>query len=166
MTGIRSRAGLGGTAWRLLQMIRPGRRWPVASAQDVLAEIRTLRQALPHVTGVLVASVDGLLVAQDTGPGLEPEVLAAMAAAQLGLSQQIANSAAHGDFLETVVRSTGGYLAVFAAGTSALLAVLAGAELNVGRLHHEARPVAARVGALFAPDAYEVTNHRARTTGR
>jgi predicted regulator of Ras-like GTPase activity (Roadblock/LC7/MglB family) len=121
----------------------------VAAKREVLAEIRGLRGRLPYVTGVLVATVDGLLVAHETR-GIQPDTLAAMSAAQLGLGQQIAAGAAQGEFLENVTRSAGGYLAVFAAGTSALLTVVAGTELNLGRLHHEARPVARRVGALLA----------------
>jgi predicted regulator of Ras-like GTPase activity (Roadblock/LC7/MglB family) len=56
-----------------------------------------------------------------------------------------------GDFRETVTTGTDGYVATFAAGPSALLSVIAGPELNVGRLHHEARPVAARIGELLPP---------------
>jgi hypothetical protein len=134
---------------RLLKRIRLGRRRPVAAKREVMAEIRTLRGRLPHVTGVLVATVDGLLVAHETRD-VEPDVLAAMSAAQLGLGQQIARGASQGEFLETVTRTAGGYLAVFAAGADALLTVLSGAELNIGRLHHEARPAAARIGALLA----------------
>jgi uncharacterized protein len=71
-----------------------------------------------------------------------------MSAAQLGLGQQIAGAAARGDFQETVTRAAHGYVATFAAGTGALLTVVAGPDLNVGLLHHEARPVAVRVGEL------------------
>jgi len=122
----------------------------VAARQEVLTEIRALGGRLPDVTGVLVATIDGLLVAHETR-GLEEDTVAAMSAAQLGLGKQIAREVARGDFLETVTRTTHGYVAVFAAGHDALLTVVAGTELNLGRLHHEARPVAARVGAMLAP---------------
>lgn len=122
----------------------------MAARHEVLAEIRGLRARLPHVTGVLVATVDGLLVAHDTR-GVEPDTVAAMSAAQLGLGRQVAREAAQGDFLEAVTRTVGGYVAVFAAGSEALLTVIAGADLNLGRLHHEARPVAERLGALVMP---------------
>lgn len=118
--------------------------------RSVLAEISGLRERLPEVVGVLVASVDGLLITHDA-PGVEPETFAAMSAAQLGLGQQIAQAVSRGAFLETVTRAAGGYVATFAAGPAALLTVVAGPELNVGRLHHEARPVAVRVGALIPP---------------
>jgi predicted regulator of Ras-like GTPase activity (Roadblock/LC7/MglB family) len=42
-------------------------------------------------------------------------------------------------------------VATFAAGSGALLTVVTGPGLNVGLLHHEARPVAARVGELVDP---------------
>ena len=117
--------------------------------RDVLDELAQLRVRLPQVHGALVASSDGLLVAHDAD-GLQAETMAAMSAAYLGLAQQIALGAAYGEFQETVTRASGGYVATFAAGTHALLTVLADAGINLGLLHHEARPVAARVGELVA----------------
>jgi predicted regulator of Ras-like GTPase activity (Roadblock/LC7/MglB family) len=123
----------------------------VGTEQDILAAISPLRERLPDVAGVLVASADGLLIAHDTRD-VEPETMAAMSAAHLGLGQQITQGGAYGEFQETVTRGERGYVATFAAGTHALLTVLASADLNVGRLHHEARPVAARVAALIAQE--------------
>ena len=134
----------------LSRLVRKGRIKLVGIEQAVQLEIKQLRGGLPHVVGVLVASTDGLLIAQDV-PGIEPEQFAAMTAAQLGLGHQIAVAAACGEFQETITRAANGYVATFAAGTSALLTVVASSELNVGRLYHEARPVAARVGELVAP---------------
>lgn len=147
-----SRRGLepGTTVQNLLQMIRPGRRRQVAATQEVLAELTALRNRLPHVTGSLVATVDGLLVVHDSHD-VQPETVAAMSAAQLGLGQQLAHGAARGEFLETITRAVSGYVAVFAAGSAGLLTVMATADLNLGRLHHEARPVAARIGVLLTP---------------
>jgi hypothetical protein len=116
----------------LQRLVRKGRIKLVGIDQAVLLEIKQLRVSLPHVSGVLVA-------------------FAAMTAAQLGLGHQIAVAAVCGEFQETITRAANGYVATFAAGTSALLTVVASPELNVGRLHHEARPVAARVGELVAP---------------
>ena len=115
--------------------------------RDILLEIKHLRSRLPQVTGVVVASADGLLVAHEAD-GIEPERMAAMSAAHLGLAQQIARGAGCGDFQDTVTRAADGYVATFAAGPTALLTVMAEADLNVGLLHHEVRPVASRVGLL------------------
>jgi len=121
----------------------------VGIERDVLDELAQLRVRLPQVHGALVASTDGLLVAHDAD-ALAAETMAAMSAAYLGLAQQIALGADYGEFQETVTRASGGYVATFAAGTHALLTVLADAGINLGLLHHEARPVAARVGELVA----------------
>ncbi len=124
----------------------------LAIESAVLEEIKQLRSRLPHVHGVLVASIDGLVIAHDVS-GFDPDTFAAMSAAQLGLGQQMAGVLPPGDFRECVTAATSGYVATFAAGDRALLAIVAGPELNVGRLHHEARPAAANVAALIAPPA-------------
>lgn len=139
-------------ALTLARLVRKGRSGLVAVESAVLIEIRALRARLPEVAGAVVAGVDGLVIAHDL-PGIEPERFAAMSAAQLGLGQQIAATAACGAFQESVTRAADGYVATFAAGTTALLTVVASTDLNVGRLHHEARPVAARVGDLVTPPA-------------
>ena len=122
----------------------------VTAPENLLAEIRQLRRRLTEITGVVVATTDGLLVAHDSRGGRE-ETLAAMSAAQLGLGQQIAALCACGDFRESVTAASDGYVATFAAGPAALLTIIGNSDLNIARLHHEARPVAARVGALLPP---------------
>ncbi|HKD97571.1 MAG TPA: roadblock/LC7 domain-containing protein [Micromonosporaceae bacterium] len=117
--------------------------------QEIAIEIKQLRARRPDIAGVLVATVDGLLVAHDTG-GLPAETIAAMAAAQLGLGHQLSVTAGRGAFQECVTRSGDGCLAVFAAGTVGLLAVLGGPDFNVGLLYRQARPTAMRLGALLA----------------
>jgi predicted regulator of Ras-like GTPase activity (Roadblock/LC7/MglB family) len=134
------------------RLIRKGRSKAVGNdlmsiEQAVLVEIKHLRVGLPNVIGVLVAGADGILVAHDLPDG-HPETFAAMSAAQLGLAQQVAAAVGRGAFQETITRAEDGYVATFAAGGTALLTVVASLDLNVGLLHHEARPVAARVGAI------------------
>ncbi|MFD0360237.1 roadblock/LC7 domain-containing protein [Nocardia sp. GCM10030253] len=107
----------------------------------VLAELKLLRDRVPWLTGTLVASNDGLLVAHDLPPHIEPSGMAAMAAAQLSLSHRLATTAHGGGFHEVVVRGTGGHVVIYAAGWNSLT-VLASPEVNVGRLHLESRPVA------------------------
>ncbi len=158
----RHRRGLGFvTAIRAPLSMMTGRRWLVATEQEILAAIRPLRERLPHVTGVLVASTDGLLIAHDT-QDIEPETMAAMSAAHLGLGQRMTLGGAYGEFQETVTRAANGYVATFAAGAHALLTVLAEADLNVGRLHHEARPLAAHVGALVGQAEQRSTREKRR----
>ncbi|MEV7782963.1 roadblock/LC7 domain-containing protein [Kitasatospora sp. NPDC088351] len=116
---------------------------------ELLAELRTLRHRVPHLAGGLVASVDGLLVAHDTH-GTEPSGLAAMTAASLGLAQRLADTTGQGEFRESLVRGENGYVATYTAGGSCVLTLLAHPDVNVGRLHLEARRSAQRVAALLS----------------
>ncbi|MFF1903979.1 roadblock/LC7 domain-containing protein [Kitasatospora sp. NPDC058218] len=115
---------------------------------ELLAELRALKHRVPHLAGGLVGSVDGLLVAHDTH-GTEPSGLAAMTAASLGLAQRLADTTGQGDFRESLVRGEHGYVATYAAGGSCVLTLLAHPDVNVGRLHLEARRSARRIADLL-----------------
>ncbi|MFZ3594997.1 roadblock/LC7 domain-containing protein [Streptomyces sp. BH104] len=121
---------------------------------ELLAELQRLRVRVPQVTGALAASIDGLVLAQDT-PGIEPEGVAALTATALGVAQRLADATAQGAFRELLVRGAGGYIATYAAGETAVLTLLAEDRVNVGRLHLEGRRSGARIGELTAPDEEE-----------
>ncbi|MFJ5546515.1 roadblock/LC7 domain-containing protein [Streptomyces sp. NPDC093225] len=114
---------------------------------EVLGELRRLRARLPQLTGALAASVDGLVLAQET-PAIEPEGVAALTAAALGVAQRLTDATGQGDFRELLVRGADGYVATYAAGGQAVLTLLAEPRINVGRLHLEARRSSARIGEL------------------
>ncbi|MFJ8936980.1 roadblock/LC7 domain-containing protein [Streptomyces sp. NPDC102365] len=119
----------------------------MAAEAEVLDELHRLRARVPQLTGALAASVDGLVLAQDT-PGVEPEGLAALTAAALGVALRVADATGRGDFRELLVRGEHGYVATYAAGPSAVLTLLAGDRTNVGRLHLEGRRSGTRIGEL------------------
>ncbi|OXY96497.1 roadblock/LC7 domain-containing protein [Streptomyces diastatochromogenes] len=138
----------------------------MVSAQDldsVLDELRRLRTRVPQLTGALAAGVDGLVVAHDT-PGVDPEGLAALTAASLGVAVRVADATGNGGFRELLVRGDGGYVATYAAGRTAVLTLLAQDRVNVGRLHLEGRRAAARVGDVL--DAAEAAAEAARPATR
>ncbi|MFE9838460.1 roadblock/LC7 domain-containing protein [Streptomyces sp. NPDC005551] len=119
----------------------------MAAEAEVLDEIHRLRARVPQVTGALAASVDGLVLAHDT-PGVEPEGVAALTAAALGVALRLTDATGQGDFRELLVRGVYGYVATYAAGTSAVLTLLAQDRVNVGRLHLEGRRAGTRIGEL------------------
>lgn len=119
----------------------------MAAESDILDELRRLRSRVPQLTGALAAGVDGLVVAQDA-PGVDPESLAALTAAALGVAVRMADATGQGDFRELLVRGMDGYVATYAAGRSAVLTLLAQDRVNVGRLHLEGRRAGARIGEL------------------
>ncbi|MFB8247780.1 roadblock/LC7 domain-containing protein [Streptomyces sp. NPDC001046] len=119
----------------------------MAVETDVLDELRRLRTRIPRLTGSLAATVDGLVLAHDV-PETEPEGLAALTAAALGVAHRMTDAAARGDFRELLVRGARGYVATYAAGTTAVLTLLAEDRVNVGRLHLEGRRSGARIADL------------------
>ncbi|MGW1003374.1 roadblock/LC7 domain-containing protein [Streptomyces sp. NPDC002520] len=129
--------------------------------EAVLDELRRLRTRVPQLTGALAAGVDGLVVAHDT-PGVDPEGLAALTAAALGVAVRVADATGNGHFRELLVRGEGGYVATYAAGRTAVLTLLAQDRVNVGRLHLEGRRAGARVGELL--DAAEAAAQAAPAT--
>ncbi|WP_314224883.1 roadblock/LC7 domain-containing protein [Streptomyces zaehneri] len=131
----------------------------MVSEPEILDELRRLRARVPQLTGALTAGVDGLVLAHDT-PGVEPEVVAALTAAALGVAVRMADTTGQGDFRELLVRGVYGYVATYAAGESAVLTLLAQDRVNVGRLHLEGRRSGARIGELV--DAWEAKAREAK----
>jgi predicted regulator of Ras-like GTPase activity (Roadblock/LC7/MglB family) len=132
----------------------------MAAEAEVLDELHRLRARVPQLTGALAASVDGLVLAHDT-PGVEPEGLAALTAAALGVAVRMTDTAGRGELRELLLRGDHGYVATYAAGSSAVLTLLAQDRVNVGRLHLEGRRAGGRIGelmdALPRPDATAAT---------
>jgi uncharacterized protein len=115
--------------------------------EAVLDELRRLRTRMPQLTGALAAGVDGLVIAHDC-PGVDPEGLAALTAAELGVAVRVSDATGKGELRELLVRGEYGYVATYAAGRSAVLTLLAEDRVNVGRLHLEGRRAAARIGEM------------------
>ncbi|MEU7526421.1 roadblock/LC7 domain-containing protein [Saccharothrix sp. NPDC042600] len=114
------------------------------------AELCSLRERVSGVTDTLVAAIDGLLIAADTAPTLDPEGVSALAAADLGLARRTTAAIGQGTFRQTVVHSSGGYMAVYAVGPMALMVVLGDEGLDIHRLHLESQPVIERIDSLLS----------------
>jgi predicted regulator of Ras-like GTPase activity (Roadblock/LC7/MglB family) len=115
----------------------------------LLAEMQALRDRITGITGTAVASRDGLIIREDTG-GVNPDNLAALTSAALSLAQRLAREAGQGTLREAVTRSSGGYVAIYAIGTSAVLVLLGDEGLDVTRLHRESRSVVENLEKLLA----------------
>jgi len=118
--------------------------------QAVRGELAALRHQVTGVTGCVIAGVDGLLILHDTMTSAEPNDIAALAAGAHGISRTCGAALQQGAFSEVTIRNQGGYLAVYAVGDLALLAVIGDSGLNIARLHLEARPVTARLTAMLS----------------
>ncbi|MGW4753526.1 roadblock/LC7 domain-containing protein [Streptomyces chartreusis] len=137
----------------------------MAAEAPILDEFRRLRARVPQLTGALAAGVDGLVIAHDT-PGVEPDGLAALTAAALGVAVRMTDATGRGDLRELLVRGTDGYVATYAAGHTAVLTLLATDRVNVGRLHLEGRRAGARIGELVDAEALPVRRSPAKEPAR
>ena len=116
---------------------------------DVRAELELIRAHVAGVRGSLTTTSDGLVVAHDL-PDVEPTQVAALAAATFSLASRATLATGCGNFREAVARGSDGYLAVYAAGDRAIVAVVGTSSLNVGMLHYRAREFIERIAAHAA----------------
>jgi predicted regulator of Ras-like GTPase activity (Roadblock/LC7/MglB family) len=123
-------------------------------AQDLVTELRDLREQVPGVAGTLVAALDGQLVAADldlgAGPRVDLDSLADIAAASLGIAQRVTGLAGQGTLGQAVTHASDGQVAVYAVGDAALLAVLGAEELDLDELHRKSGPTRSRIHAILA----------------
>lgn len=110
-------------------------------------ELLALRDQVRHFQGGMVASTDGMVIAHDLAD-IEPDGLAALTAAAIGVAKRLTEATGQGAFEESLTRGTHGYVASYSAGRGAVLTAVASPDTNVGRLHLHARRAAARIGAL------------------
>jgi uncharacterized protein len=127
----------------------PARRGRPAVEERIRAELQGIRDNVVGVHGSIAATSDGLLVAHDV-PDLEPTQIAALVATTYALTSRATAMTGRGQFRETVARGSDGYLAVYAAGDSGIVAVIGTSELNVGMLQYQARGFIERIAAYAA----------------
>jgi predicted regulator of Ras-like GTPase activity (Roadblock/LC7/MglB family) len=112
--------------------------------------IETLRNAIPELKGVLLASNEGLPIAHSLAAGTsDPNRLAAMAAAASSLGRRITDSMNMATLGEVSIQGDEGALFVYSAGSKAVLAVLGPHGSNAGLIHLESRQIAKDIGELF-----------------
>jgi uncharacterized protein len=116
---------------------------------DLLAEMKMLRDRVVGVTDTVLASRDGLVITADTAT-IDQDNLAALGAAMLGVAQRMAAEAGQSSLQDTVARSAGGYVATCAVGSGALLVIIGDAGLNWALLYRESRSTVSNLGRLLA----------------
>jgi predicted regulator of Ras-like GTPase activity (Roadblock/LC7/MglB family) len=112
-------------------------------------EMRGLREQVTGITDTAVAASDGLLIAADTADSIDPEGLAALAAAGLGLARRTAQATARGTLRRTVTYGSHGCAAFYAVGDTALMVVLGDEGLDVDRLHRVTQSALDRIGSIL-----------------
>jgi len=118
----------------------------------VLDELNRLRARVPELSGSVLATTDGLVVAHDAH-GIEPDGLAALAAAHLALARRFAHAVNHGELRESVVECDRGYITTYTAGPNALLTLVTSGDANLAMVHLEARRCVRRLVRILAIEA-------------
>ena len=127
---------------------------------EIAASMRYLLDQLvsgiPGVIGALVASVDGFTLAQNVPPHgphgpapVDPAGLAAMSAAALGVANRMVGAVGAEPVREATLQSPSGYVVVHRVGPVAALTVLAGADVDIARVHVVARELANGIERLL-----------------
>jgi uncharacterized protein len=114
------------------------------AVDHISAELAYIKANVAGVQGSLAATSDGLVLAHDV-PGLEPTQIAALAATTLALASRATLATGLGGFREAIARGDDGYLAVYSAGISAIVAVVGSSQLNLGMLRYQAGGVMERI---------------------
>ena len=104
----------------------------------LLAQMRELQEKVAGITGTAVATLDGLIVRDDTG-GVNPDNLAALAAAWLSLAQRVSTEVGQGALREATTRSSGGSVTIYSVGARAVLVLIGDEGLDTTRLRRESQ---------------------------
>jgi predicted regulator of Ras-like GTPase activity (Roadblock/LC7/MglB family) len=115
----------------------------------VLEELDRLRGRMPELCGSVLATTDGLVVAHDAHD-IEPDSLAALAAAHLALARRFAHAVNHGELRESVVECDRGFITSYTAGPNALLTLVTSGDANLAMVHLEARRCVRRLVKILA----------------
>ncbi|MFE3328638.1 roadblock/LC7 domain-containing protein [Streptomyces sp. NPDC059176] len=118
--------------------------------EALAGELKELRDQISGITDTVIAAVDGLLIAADTEDNIEPNGLAALAAAKMGIAQRTAAATGRGALQRTVACGSKGCAAVYAVGDTALMVIVGDEGLDVERLHRESQPMLKRIGAILS----------------
>ncbi len=119
------------------------------SKQDELNKIiKELRENVPDITGIIVASDEGLSIATDFHDD-EAIRIAAVSAAASGLAGRISGNASLGETDEVMIKGKDGLFLIYMAGERGVLAVRAPARGNLGLVRLEASGSARQVERIL-----------------
>jgi len=119
------------------------------SLETIQKDLENLRDAVPDVKGVLLASNDGQPIAHALSQDADPKRIAAMAAAASSLGRRVSDSLNAGTLSEISLSGSDGQIFLYNAGGKAVLAVIGPTGSNTGLIHLEARWAAREIGERF-----------------
>lgn len=118
-------------------------------ASKVRSLLRSLHAALADMEASAVVTRDGITVASLMATTADKDRFGAMCASLLALADRAAKEVDRGRLRQVILDGTGGPMLLTQAGPSAVLAVAASPQSNLGRLILETRKVAAELARLM-----------------
>lgn len=117
--------------------------------QEKLGQIiGDVRRAIPELTGVMIASADGLPIMHDF-PDSVAERVAAMAVTASGVGLKLAERTELGALEESIVRGSSGYLLAYPVGEEGVLVISGPKGCNLGLIRLEARTASRWISELL-----------------
>lgn len=107
--------------------------------QDLLYDLSDAASGQIH--GSLIASRDGLLIAETLSDSEEAERIAAMVTTTLGVSRRMASTLGAGALNETAISATDRRIQMYLIGNEGALAVVTSADANIALINIQARNV-------------------------
>ena len=119
----------------------------MSKQEEFNAVIQQLRENVPDITGVMIASLDGLSICTDF-PETDAARVAAMGASAIGLGNRITKTTELGDMYDMMIEGTNELLIIYMAGSGAILSVRAPRRANLGLIRLEGPKAAEKVAEL------------------
>ena len=121
----------------------------MSKQSDFLGLVRQLRENVPDISGVMIASADGLAIATDFPEG-EAARIAAMGASSVGLGSRISTTTQLATLRQLMIEGNNELLVIYMAGGGAILALRAPTRANLGLIRLEGPKAARKVAELVA----------------
>jgi uncharacterized protein len=115
-----------------------GRHWSGDLLAVVEEALRDVREKDANIYGMLVASADGLVLANDTRD-IQVDTVAAMAAAAASIATQFTDQADVGESKASIFQGATGYVGVYPVEPNVLLVVFGQKDLTMGLFNVAAR---------------------------
>ncbi|PQJ26944.1 hypothetical protein BSZ35_18650 [Salinibacter sp. 10B] len=128
----------------------------MSTIENIESTLGTLESEVPSVIGTVIASQDGFVIT-DTLQGEDAEEIAAMVATTTGVSERMSSTLSAGEVEETSIKGTERSVFLYRAGEEAVLAVVAGADANVGMINLQARRATDEVETLLSDPSASAT---------
>ncbi len=117
--------------------------------KQILPVLRELNSKSSEMEASAVISRDGLSIASVMDDGVDPDRLGAMCAALLGLADTTAKELERGGLKQVLLDGAKGVLLLVHIGSTHVLALAAGSDINLGMVLLEAKKTAQKLSAII-----------------